>query len=233
MSLCPYTPPPQLPQGSPSRTCMISHRPSAPARVPVLGIILHQDKKRKAVVPRTEKRTGEWLTNPRSSETSYDPDGCSHPGSLTPSGTGGCRGRWEGAWLSQPGLQAAPTPHPGLGACGALTTLSQLRGDLGSVPLHGRHIRPVLSRVRPPSAAQPLDLPKSSQLRPNSPRAEQLHRPKASTGAHLSGQPQGDVAFLSRVHDLHFEVVATGAQRVPGLGQPHVHDALALAQVLQ
>ena len=192
-----YPTPPQLPQGSPSRTCMISHRPSAPARVPVLGIILHQDEKRKAVVPHTEKRMGEWLTDPRSSETSYDPDGCSHPGNLTPSGTGGCRGRQEG-----------------LGACGALTTLSQLRGDLGSVPSHGRHIRPVLSRVRPPSAAQPLDLPKSSGSRPNSPRAEQLHRPKASTGAHLPGQPQGDVAFLSRVHDLHFEVVATGAQRL-------------------
>lgn len=52
-------------------------------------------------------------------------------------------------------------------------------------------------------------------------------------GIILPGQPQGDVAFLSRVHDLHLEVVATGAQWVPGLGQPHINDALALAQVLQ
>lgn len=27
-------------------TCMVSHRPSAPARVPVLGIILHKEEKR-------------------------------------------------------------------------------------------------------------------------------------------------------------------------------------------
>lgn len=46
--------------GSPLFTCMISHRPSAPARVPVLGIVLHPEEKRKSVVPRINKKTGEW-----------------------------------------------------------------------------------------------------------------------------------------------------------------------------
>lgn len=50
---------------------------------------------------------------------------------------------------------------------------------------------------------------------------------------HLPGQPQGDIALLSRVHNLHLKVMATGAERVPSLSQAHVHDALALPQILQ
>lgn len=91
VSLHPPPPQPLLPQGSPSRTCMISHRPSAPSRVPVLGIILCQREKRKAVVPR-RKEDGRVASEPSPSGTSYNPDGCSHPDRLTPSGTGGCRG---------------------------------------------------------------------------------------------------------------------------------------------
>lgn len=50
---------------------------------------------------------------------------------------------------------------------------------------------------------------------------------------HLPGQPQGDIALLSRVHNLHLKVMAAGAEWVPSLSQPHVHDALPLPQILQ
>lgn len=38
----------------PLLTCMISHRPSAPARVPVLGVILHKEENQKFMVQRTK-----------------------------------------------------------------------------------------------------------------------------------------------------------------------------------
>ena len=160
----PPSPQPRLPQRSPSRTCMISHRPSAPARVPVVGIILCQREKRKAVVPR-RKEDGRAASEPSPSGTSYNPDGCSHPGSLTPSSTGGCGGwgRVRRCW----GARVVGCPHPPSRpwcVCGRLTTLSQPRGDWGSVPLHSRHIRPFCLRLRPLSAAWPLHLPRSSQL---------------------------------------------------------------------
>ena len=110
VSLHPPPPQPLLPQGSPSRTCMISHRPSAPARVPVLGIILCQCEKRKAVIP-CRKEDGRVASEPSPFGTSYNPDGCSHPGRLTPSGTGGCGGcggRVRRCW----GARVVGCPHP-------------------------------------------------------------------------------------------------------------------------
>lgn len=64
------------------------------------------------------------------------------------------------------------------------------------------------------------------------------HRPSAPArvsvlGIILPGQPQGDIALLSRIHNLHLKVMAAGAQWVPSLSQPHIHDALALPQILQ
>lgn len=64
-----------------------------------------------------------------------------------------------------------------------------------------------------------------------------IHRsaphPNSEPPAHLPGHSQGDVALLARVQDLQLEVVAAGAERPPGLGQPHIHDALPLPHVLQ
>lgn len=91
----------------------------------------------------------------------------------------------------------------------------------------------VLSQVKTfPLEPGPLISPRAPSPIPTAPELCAAQA-KSSTGAHLPGQPQGDVAFLSRVHNLHLEVVAAGAQWVPGLSQPHVNDALALAQVLQ
>lgn len=45
----PSVPSPQPPHQQLPLTCMVRHRPSAPARVPVLGIILQQEDKRKSV----------------------------------------------------------------------------------------------------------------------------------------------------------------------------------------
>lgn len=59
---------------------------------------------------------------------------------------------------------------------------------------------------------------------------------RASDGgedAHPSGQAQGNVALLPSVQDLQFIVVAAGGERLTGLGQTHVHDALAFPNVLQ
>lgn len=109
VSLHPPPPQPLLPQGSPSRTCMISHRPSAPARVPVLGIILCQCEKRKAVIPR-RKEDGRVASEPSPSGTSHNPDGCSHPGRLTPSGTGGCGGWGQSEKVL--GCQSCGVPSP-------------------------------------------------------------------------------------------------------------------------
>lgn len=63
--------------------------------------------------------------------------------------------------------------------------------------------------------------------------SQKPHREKHSRPTHLPGQPQGDIALLSRVHNLHLKVMAAGAEWVSGLSQPHVHDALALPQILQ
>lgn len=59
------------------------------------------------------------------------------------------------------------------------------------------------------------------------------HTPIPSPPAHLPGHAQGDVALLTRVQDLQLKVVAAGAERPPGLGQPHIHDALPLPHILQ
>lgn len=51
--------------GQPPLTCMISHRASAPARVSVLGIVLHQEGKRKPTVgTMCGKRTGQRACEP-------------------------------------------------------------------------------------------------------------------------------------------------------------------------
>lgn len=51
--------------------------------------------------------------------------------------------------------------------------------------------------------------------------------------AHPSGQAQGNVALLPGIHNLQFIVVAAGGERLTGLGQTHVHDALSLPDILQ
>lgn len=52
-------------------------------------------------------------------------------------------------------------------------------------------------------------------------------------GSYSSSEAQCDVALLSRVHNLHLEVVAPGAERLASLSEPHIHDALSLSYVLQ
>jgi len=48
-----------------------------------------------------------------------------------------------------------------------------------------------------------------------------------------SCQAQGDVALLSRIHNLHFKVVTSCCEGLPGLSQTHVHDALPFPNIFQ
>lgn len=60
---------------------------------------------------------------------------------------------------------------------------------------------------------------------------EQSRATRDST--HPSGQALGDVALLPSIHDLQLVVVAAGGERLPGLGQAHIHDALPFPHILQ
>lgn len=48
-----------------------------------------------------------------------------------------------------------------------------------------------------------------------------------------SCQAQGDVALFSRIHNLHFKVVTSCCEGLPGLGQTHIHDALPFPNIFQ
>lgn len=125
----------------PLLTCVISHRASAPARVSVLGIILHQEGKRKPMVACMEKgqeRASElsvfsdrWLLIPLRPPTAFR-----HWESRT------SREGDQETWLSQPALQAVPSPTFRFSVYGTVTTLSQVVAEEGegSVPSHSEHI---------------------------------------------------------------------------------------------
>ncbi len=48
-----------------------------------------------------------------------------------------------------------------------------------------------------------------------------------------SCQAQGDVALLSGIHNLHFKVVTSCREGLPGLSQTNVHDTLPFPDIFQ
>lgn len=171
--------PPQSwpPEGSPLLTCMISHRPSAPARVPVLGIVLHEEEnlwyhaRERGQARVVSEPSVFWnrlqprrlLTTPAASHTLQAREGAGEAWKV------------RRCWLSWPGLQAAPTPHPGVGVCGTVTTpLSGPRSCRVCTLTQQTHTTVSCFRLRAPLQPGPPDLPKSSRPYPNSPRAQQV-----------------------------------------------------------
>lgn len=135
-TLCPYIPTTPAPRGgSPSRTCMISHGPSAPAGVPVLGIILFQSGKRKfwylaqEIGPQCGIRTL-YLLEQATTQLLPPP-----AGNLKPSGTGGCRGSCRiGLGFPHGSCRQPPAPHPGLRLLGCGQDTLSSEGTWGLYP---------------------------------------------------------------------------------------------------
>lgn len=132
------------PQHTAQLTGMISHRASAPARVSVFGIILHQEGKRKPTVACMEEDRRGHL-NLQSSQT----DDCSHPCGLPhPSGPG--EAGQAGQVTRAPGFhgRGCRLPPPHLRAQCAWCSHDPLPGPRSgqrggrSVPSHSEHIQP-------------------------------------------------------------------------------------------